>query len=258
MPYLIFKICIILLYCYFTMLCSNLSKCNFNVVMKLIRADTKYILLGRHYEVVLIQSANHRHSCSIQVSSNSIQHLHVPLELIMSHNQCPFKYFDKIYIKLWCTTISLKTNCVIIVIINVTKFLNIIINIIYLIHTFISVYQICIIPRYLVFTKYLVSFYYKNDIFSIKVYLYDKYIILIPGLSKSRTMFHIHYITLYIKNSMHLFVFNNILFYYYAIYAKFIICSMSQYFNGLSYGMTQLYGSCTSIPILRTSIFKYT
>ena len=43
-----------------------------------------------------------------------------------------------------------------------------------------------------------------------------------------------------IKNGMHLFVFNNILFYYYAI---FIICSMSQYLNGLSYGMTQLYGS---------------
>ena len=86
MLYRIFKICIILLYCYFTMLCSNLSKCNFNVVMKLIRADTKYILLERHYEVVLTQSANHRHSCSIQVSSNSIQHPHVPLQLIMSHN----------------------------------------------------------------------------------------------------------------------------------------------------------------------------
>ena len=86
MLYRIFKICIILLYCYFTMLCSNLSKCNFNVVMKLIRADTKYILLEIHYEVVLTQSANHRHSCSIQVSSNSIQHPHVPLQLIMSHN----------------------------------------------------------------------------------------------------------------------------------------------------------------------------
>ena len=134
-------------------------------------------------------------------------------------------------------------------IINVTKLLNIIINIIYLIHTFISVNQICIIPRYLIFTKYLISFYYKNDIYSIKVYLYDKYIILIPGISKSRIMFHILIITLYFKNGMHLFVFNNILFYYYAIYAIFIICSMSLYLGGLSNDMTQLCDSCTSISI---------
>ena len=100
MLYLIFKICILLLYCYFTMFCSNLSKCNFYFTTKLIRADTKYILLGRDYEAVLTKSAIQRHSCSIQVSTNSIQHLHVPLHLIMSHNQCPLKYSDKIHIKL--------------------------------------------------------------------------------------------------------------------------------------------------------------
>ena len=48
-----------------------------------------------------------------------------------------------------------------------------------------------------------------------------------------------------IKDSMHLFAFNNILFYYYAI---FIICIMSQYLNGLSYVITQLCDCYTSIP----------
>ena len=77
--------------------------------MELIRTDTKYILLGMRFEVILTQYANHRHS------PNCI-HLHAPLLLIMSHNQCPFKYFDYIYVKQWFTTISLKTICVIIIV----------------------------------------------------------------------------------------------------------------------------------------------
>ena len=54
--------------CYFTVLCSNLINCNFNFVMKLIRDDIYYNLLGMHFEDVLAKSANHRHFYSIQVS----------------------------------------------------------------------------------------------------------------------------------------------------------------------------------------------
>ena len=45
--------------CYFTLLSTNLLKCNFDFVIKFIRAETKYNLLGMHFEVVLIHSANH-------------------------------------------------------------------------------------------------------------------------------------------------------------------------------------------------------
>ena len=82
--------------CYFTLLCTNLSKCNFDFVMKFIRAETKYNLLGMHFQVVFDRFCKpYRHF------SNCIQHLHVPLYLIiiMLQNQCPFKYFDNIHVE---------------------------------------------------------------------------------------------------------------------------------------------------------------
>ena len=192
MLYFILKVYIILLYCYFTKLCCNLINCNFNFVMKLIRVDIYYNLLGMHFEVVLIKSANHRHPHSIQVSSKCTKHLHVPSHLIMSHYRCPFKYFENIYVKLWFMIITLvKTNYVIIVIIYMIKHLNIIANGIHFINLFIFLDEICVIPRYLMFSKYIILTNDKNYIYSVNVYLYDKYIILILALSKKNQCFTI-------------------------------------------------------------------
>ena len=156
-----------------------------------------------HFEVVLAKSANHRHSYSIQVSSKCIKHLHVPLHLIMPHYRCPFKYFENIYVKLWFIFItSVKTNYVIIVIIYGTKHLNIIANVIHVINLFIFLDDICVIPRYLIFSKYIILTYDKNYIYGVNVYLYDKYIIFIPALSKKKisASLHVyHYITVHLQ-----------------------------------------------------------
>ena len=70
-----------------------------------------------------------------------------------------------------------------------TKHLNIVTNVSHLIHVYIFLNEICVIPRYLIFSQYIILTYDKNYIYSVNLYLYDKYIIFIPALSKKKSQY---------------------------------------------------------------------